>query len=208
MNTQVELPKTIQELKDTLKSAIAFYQGSPVKNENKLNEALASALNFANYDHLAGAIKRLNDGNQLAPLRDLYISIYENFGKAPIAIYPAGYDGRRKSESYWVVFENTEGDPQSREITWLGGGEKDISELEHPADTSCPLYFFELVPVAESPKWREQVKWYWTVAEKQDHEQDSSWEAYNLGVDSYRSPDGHSNPYNAGTFEYTSWEGI
>lgn len=206
MNSQLELPKTVQELRDILKSAIAFYQGSPVKNENKLNEALASALNYANYDHLAAALKDLNDQNGLVPLLDLYNRIYEEFGKTPIAIDTAGYDERREAESYWVVFENTDGDPQSREIVWLGGGEKDISEQEHPADTSCPLYFFELVPVAVSPKWRDQVKWFWTVAEKPDHEQDSSWEAYNLGVDAYRSLHGHSNPYHSGTFEHTSWE--
>lgn len=206
MKTQIELPKTVEELRDILKSAIAFYQGSPVKNDNKLNEALASSLNYANYDQLAAALKDLHAQNGLAPLLDLYNKIYEEFGKTPIAINTAGHDDRRKAESYWVVFENTDGDPQSREIVWLGGGEKGISEEAHPADTSCPLYFFELVPVAASPRWRDQVKWYWTVAEKPDPEQDSSWEAYNLGVDAYRSPHDHSNPYQAGTFEHTSWE--
>ena len=53
MNNPITLPTTPDDLKNAISTAIAFYQGSPVKNENKLNEALSRALNYANYDQLA-----------------------------------------------------------------------------------------------------------------------------------------------------------
>lgn len=47
------LPKTAVELRASIKTAIEFYQGSPVKNDNKLNEALAVSLGLRNYDQLS-----------------------------------------------------------------------------------------------------------------------------------------------------------
>lgn len=52
----ITLPSTVTELRQALRTAIEFYQGSPVKNENKLNETLAVALNFRSYDQLAAAL--------------------------------------------------------------------------------------------------------------------------------------------------------
>lgn len=56
--TAIALPQTVDALRSAIKSAIVCYQGSPVKNENKLNEALAAALNFANYDQLSALLKQ------------------------------------------------------------------------------------------------------------------------------------------------------
>lgn len=50
------LPKTAVELRAAIKTAITFYQGSPVKNDNKLNEALAVSLGLRNYDQLAAQL--------------------------------------------------------------------------------------------------------------------------------------------------------
>lgn len=49
----LKLPSTPTELRTAIRNAIEFYQGNPVKNENKLNEALAISLGFQNYDQLA-----------------------------------------------------------------------------------------------------------------------------------------------------------
>ena len=53
----IQLPTTTNELRQMLKTAIEFYHESPVKNENKLNEALAASLNLANYDTLSALLK-------------------------------------------------------------------------------------------------------------------------------------------------------
>lgn len=53
----MKLPQNATQLRDAIKAAIEFYQGSPVRNENRLNEALAKSLNFENYDQLAVHIK-------------------------------------------------------------------------------------------------------------------------------------------------------
>lgn len=57
MSTTVNLPQTVDQLRAAIKTAIAFYQESPVRNENKLNEALAASLNMKNYDTLSAALK-------------------------------------------------------------------------------------------------------------------------------------------------------
>lgn len=53
----INLPQSTDQLRNIIKTAIEFYQGSPVKNENKLNESLAQSLGFKNYDQLAAIIK-------------------------------------------------------------------------------------------------------------------------------------------------------
>lgn len=67
--TAVALPQTVDALRNAIKSAIVSYQGSPVKNENKLNEALAAALNFANYDQLSALLKQASQSavSEIAP---------------------------------------------------------------------------------------------------------------------------------------------
>ena len=56
--SSITLPSNVNELRAAIKSAIEFYQGSPVKNENKLNEALAVALNAGNYDRLHALVSQ------------------------------------------------------------------------------------------------------------------------------------------------------
>ncbi|MFS1428211.1 hypothetical protein LMH73_013885, partial [Vibrio splendidus] len=58
-NNILNLPTSVEALKNTLRTGIEFYQGSPVKNENKLNEALAKALCHKNYDTLSALIASL-----------------------------------------------------------------------------------------------------------------------------------------------------
>lgn len=53
----LNLPQDANELRNAIKDAIEFYQGSPAKNNNKLNEALAASLGFENYDQLAPLLK-------------------------------------------------------------------------------------------------------------------------------------------------------
>ncbi len=66
MNNQ-HLPQNTTDLRSVIKTAIELYQGSPVKNENKLNEVLAKSLNFPNYDSLAPIIKEEQDeSNEVA----------------------------------------------------------------------------------------------------------------------------------------------
>lgn len=53
----INLPTSVNELQNAIKTAIEFYQGSPVKNQNKLNESTAKALGFNNYDQLSAALR-------------------------------------------------------------------------------------------------------------------------------------------------------
>jgi len=55
-NSSINLPSSVSALRAALKVAIEHYQGSPVKNENKLNETTAVALGFQNYDQLAALL--------------------------------------------------------------------------------------------------------------------------------------------------------
>tara|TARA_B100002019_G_C21272963_1_gene603490 strand:+ start:4555 stop:5166 length:612 start_codon:yes stop_codon:yes gene_type:complete len=57
MSKSVQLPNQINDFKTATKKAIEIFQGSPVKNLNKLNEAVAQSLGFKNYDHLCGSMK-------------------------------------------------------------------------------------------------------------------------------------------------------
>lgn len=140
-------------------------------------------------------------------LYDLYQDIEDKFGKMPLVVFPAEIDEAIGKESYWVVFEYHDRDASSREIVWLIGGEKDISEAEGPAASSCPLYFFELVPNVESPEWRERVKWFWLVEKLPKSAQDSAWEAYDAGIDAYRSlQKKNRNPHDLGSFNHIAWE--
>jgi hypothetical protein len=64
---QVNLPKNVDELKNAIKLAIEHFQGSPVKNLNKLNESTAISLNFKNYDQLAPLLT--NTESLLTPIQ-------------------------------------------------------------------------------------------------------------------------------------------
>lgn len=58
--SKIVLPQTTEELRKSIKLAIERYNSSPVANNNKLNEALASSLDFKNYNQLAPLIKEEN----------------------------------------------------------------------------------------------------------------------------------------------------
>ena len=51
--TTIKLPNTVEEFKAALKRGIVRFQGSPVSNENKLNESTAVALELSNQDILS-----------------------------------------------------------------------------------------------------------------------------------------------------------
>lgn len=51
--THVKLPTTVETFKEALKRGIERFQGSPVKNKNKLNESTAFALDLGSQDALA-----------------------------------------------------------------------------------------------------------------------------------------------------------
>lgn len=53
----VNFPRVAEEMRAALKAGIEFYQGSPVKNLNKLNESLAAALGVRSYDALSALLK-------------------------------------------------------------------------------------------------------------------------------------------------------
>lgn len=53
MSAYINLPTSVETYRESLRQGIAFYQGNPVKNENKLNEAVAIALKQNNYDTLS-----------------------------------------------------------------------------------------------------------------------------------------------------------
>jgi hypothetical protein len=55
--TEIKLPTNLDELRECIRAGIETYQGSPAKKENKLNESLASGLNFSSYDALAPLIE-------------------------------------------------------------------------------------------------------------------------------------------------------
>lgn len=50
---EVKFPQTVGEMREANRRAIEAFQESPVKNENKLNHALAASLNMSDYNTLA-----------------------------------------------------------------------------------------------------------------------------------------------------------
>jgi hypothetical protein len=50
---EVKFPQTVGEMREANRRAIEAFQESPVKNENKLNHALAASLNMSGYNTLA-----------------------------------------------------------------------------------------------------------------------------------------------------------
>lgn len=75
--THINLPSTVNELQNSIKNAIEFYQGSPVKNQNKLNESTAKALGFDNYDQLSAALREKEKESDSD--NELYFIVTENF---------------------------------------------------------------------------------------------------------------------------------
>ena len=97
-------------------------------------------------------------------LTEIYEWVDEEYGK-PLVVYPQGYDNQHleinegEVECFWVVVENR----GKRQIKWLIGGMKDISEGEGPSSLDCPLFFFELVPEETNSSWRSRVREFWRL---------------------------------------------
>lgn len=61
------LPETPAQFREAMKRAIEHFQGSPVSNENKLNESMARALGYSNYNKLSPALAEFEkNGNENA----------------------------------------------------------------------------------------------------------------------------------------------
>ena len=82
MKKSIVLPQNTQELREMLVTGIEYFQGSPVKNQNKVNEALAKALGFKNYDTLSPLIESCN---KITPLKAL-ISTRMTSGGYPTSV--------------------------------------------------------------------------------------------------------------------------
>lgn len=84
----IKFPKTVDELKAALKKAIESYSKNPATNNNKLNEATAAALNYPNYDTLAGVMSKQSPNTQ--PKQPTFIG---TFNVPPlVAQYLSKYD--------------------------------------------------------------------------------------------------------------------
>ncbi|MFM2668653.1 hypothetical protein AAFX24_28320 [Vibrio mediterranei] len=102
-------------------------------------------------------------------LADLYDGISQEFGFTPLVVYPQGYNpnsitievGGEESESYWLLVER--GNQSDRQIIWLVGGVKPISETEAPSAHDCPLFLLELAPEVKNRHWRDAVERYWKL---------------------------------------------
>lgn len=84
----VQFPADIFALRGVVKRAIEQFQGSPVKNMNKLNEAIAHALDFNNYDQLAAALKASDSVNLM------------------VSTYPISFDYGDKSSQHQYIIIN------------------------------------------------------------------------------------------------------
>lgn len=73
MNTKPLFPNEASEFRAALKRAIEHFQGSPVTNENKLNESMARALGYSNYNKLAPSLAEYADNIASGKLRIEYI---------------------------------------------------------------------------------------------------------------------------------------
>lgn len=76
----VNFPSDIAALRSAVKRAIEYFQGSPVNNLNKLNEAIAAGLGYRNYDQLSAALNGAEPEPQVqpVPVTFLYLNVDEN----------------------------------------------------------------------------------------------------------------------------------
>lgn len=72
--SNIQFPSNITDFQQALKIAIEQYQGSPVKNQNKLNEVTAQSLGLANYDTLASMLNKVttDEEHQAFPIGVFY----------------------------------------------------------------------------------------------------------------------------------------
>lgn len=73
MNTKPLFPNNAPEFRAALKRAIEHFQGSQVSNENKLNESMARALGYSNYNKLSPVLDEYADNVASGKLRIEYI---------------------------------------------------------------------------------------------------------------------------------------
>ena len=101
-------------------------------------------------------------------LLDLYEWCSDEWGH-PLVIHPQGFGcesytlqyGGEAIETFWAILNNR----GNRQIVFLVGGSKSISEAAGPLVFDCPEYFFELVPEVNS-EWRAKVKQFWNQQAK------------------------------------------
>jgi hypothetical protein len=115
---------------------------------NALAKVLVNTAELAQANQDAG----VEDDERDMPISSLMQWLTEEFGGEVIAIMPSGVEVTTFGETYWAVFES--GD--QRTIEWVVGL-KSVPEAAGPAAYDCPLYFFDLVPVANE-SWREKCK--------------------------------------------------
>ncbi|MEZ8028541.1 hypothetical protein [Enterovibrio norvegicus] len=138
-------------------------------------------------------------------LYDYFLKVQNELGGSVLTVYPA-IDADDDDESVWVIMEGKDGDIGSRHILWCSISKgRDISEDEEPVYTSCPLFFFELVPLGGNDRWREKVRWFWEVLE-QGGESDQAWEAYGQGLEAFDDQTAKAdNPYPVESFFHKAW---
>lgn len=142
----------------------------------------------------------------MSNLNEMYSWVKEEFGGNPLVICPDVGVCQSTSPCYWVVDEREPGNVASRRIYWLVNHSKKISEAMGPASHTCPTFFFELVPTAESPSWRERVSWYASIANYPKSVQELMNRAYDLGeCCHYSEGDTTNNPHLPGAPEYAAW---
>ncbi|MGR5451951.1 hypothetical protein ACP3V3_19755 [Vibrio sp. PNB22_3_1] len=133
------------------------------------------------------------------------IDIQSEIAGSLLAIHPA-YPDENYQDAVWLIIEDSEGDINSRQIVFRPRPGKHIYEADGPSETSCPLYFFELVEEVQRDEWRDRVHWYWHVMSLPDIECNQVWDAYGAGIDAYHD---HlritSNPHKLGTISHKAW---
>lgn len=117
---QVNLPKTVDELKNVIKLAIEHFHASPVKNLNKLNESTAISLGFKNYDKLSALIT--NTESPLTP-----IQVERSYGQN----YYISVDGVIMNETIFdteiVDYKIIERDDEITDLyTWIAERQSDV----------------------------------------------------------------------------------
>lgn len=132
--SKLTLPQTPVELRQAIRTAIEFYQGNPAKNDNKLNEAMAKALGFDNYDQLAPL---LNDDD---PIETYKIEYESNLGEDQLIINGQRIDTTLVHEG---IVDYTVADAEDRENElrrWIGEAvadnrPNDVYLMEQDLDT-------------------------------------------------------------------------
>jgi hypothetical protein len=129
----LNLPTNTDQLRAAIKTAIEFYQGSPVKNENKLNEALAASLGFKNYDQLAPEVTAKTAG-----ITKTYDIQFDYAGEHQIIINGVRIDTELVHEGF-INYTLAEREDRISDIRqWIGEAASD-----HDRDRSHDIYLMQ-----------------------------------------------------------------